>query len=40
MHKLLCDPEDAYIGMTVVAKFKPKNKRVGGMEDIEGFTPK
>lgn len=40
LHKLLCKPEDACIGMRVVAKFKPKNKRVGGMEDIEGFAPK
>ena len=40
LHKLLCNPEDAWIGMTVTAKFRPKNKRVGGMEDIEGFVPK
>ncbi len=40
VHKLLCAPEDACIGMRVVAKFKPQKNRVGGMEDIEGFVPK
>jgi uncharacterized OB-fold protein len=40
VHKLLCEPDDAWIGMQVVAKFKPKNKRVGGIEDIEGFVLK
>ena len=40
IHRLLCEPENASIGMKVTAKFKPKNKRVGGIEDIEGFTPK
>ena len=40
VHKLLCDPEDLNIGMEVKAKFKPKNKREGGMEDIEGFVIK
>lgn len=39
VHKLLCKPENARIGMKIVAKFKPQNKRVGGIEDIEGFTP-
>jgi uncharacterized OB-fold protein len=40
VHRLLCKLEDACIGMVVAAKFKPKNKRVGGMEDIEGFVAK
>jgi uncharacterized OB-fold protein len=40
LHRLLCKPDQAKIGMKVVAKLKPKNKRVGGIEDIEGFAPK
>lgn len=39
LHRLLCKPKAARIGMKVNARFKPKNKRMGRMDDIEGFAP-
>jgi uncharacterized OB-fold protein len=39
LHRLLVEPDEVWLGMSVAAKFKPKGKRVGGIEDIEGFAP-
>jgi uncharacterized OB-fold protein len=39
-HRLLCDPDELDLGLEVIAKFKPKNKRIGGIDDIEGFIIK
>lgn len=39
VHRLGCDPDLAYIGMRVKAKFLPKAKRVGHLNDVECFEP-
>jgi uncharacterized OB-fold protein len=40
IHRLLVPPEDAFVGMQVKAKLKPRAKRNGDILDIEGFVRK
>lgn len=39
LHRILCAPDKASIGMKVRAKLLPRVRRTGAITDIEGFVP-